>query len=210
MKPEATIIYYTANAEDEKLENHVRETILRNNKGKYPIISVSRKPIDFGKNICVGEIPICDVSAFKQLLAGLLAAETKFCIAAESDVLYPPEYFNFIPPTDRDAYRYNNLWMFTSYISKGNQNKFWKKEFSEGAQMVGREYWIERIQVGIERGDGRHIFPTRDQFNWNSINPVITIKTGMGLRPRSGHTPESSYVIPFWGSTDYLRKKIWG
>jgi len=206
---DTTIIYYTANTEDPVLESKVRSIILKN-KGDLPIISVSRKPIDFGENICVGETVVCDISAFKQLLIGLKSATTKFCIAAEADVLYPPEYFNFTPPTDQDAYRYNNVWLFSSWVSRGNQNKFWKKDFSEGAQTAGREYWIERLQIGIKMNHGKFTFPTKDHFFWNSDNPVVTIKTGMGLRSLTGHLKISMDKLPMWGSTNELRSEIWG
>ena len=60
-----TIIYYTANREKESFENKVRENILKV-KGDLPVISVSQKPIDFGKNICVGDIGQNYLNAFRQ------------------------------------------------------------------------------------------------------------------------------------------------
>jgi len=207
--PEATIIYYTANVEDEYVESFVKNAILKHNKGKYPIISVSRKPIDFGENICVGETEVSYMSAFKQLLIGLRAANTKFCIAAESDVLYPPEYFDFIPPVDDQAYRGTNIWVFHSWIGKGNRNLFWKKAFTEGAQIIGREFWIDKLKWSIDNG-GKVAFKSRDDFSFKNKNPIVTIKTGHGMKKWTKYSDISSYQIPFWGSTDFLRKKIWG
>ncbi len=118
------------------------------------IISVSRKPLytkqedcfgsqsitpdgfiwqygPFGLNICIGEQPICYTNCYRQLLIGLKAAKTKFCLACESDVLYPPEYFKFIPPVEDKVYRYTNL-----YIYWKNKGKFWRKGFQKDAKYV--------------------------------------------------------------------------
>ena len=48
-----TVLYYTSNREGENFEIKVREIILEN-KGDLPLISVSQKPIDFGKNRAKG------------------------------------------------------------------------------------------------------------------------------------------------------------
>ena len=92
-----TIIYYSANTElfEDKIIAH-----LKKQAGDIPIISVSRKPLDLGKNICIGEQPICYSNLWKQILLGLKEAKTEFCLSAESDCLYPPEYFTFIPPVN--------------------------------------------------------------------------------------------------------------
>ena len=51
-KSKVAIIYYTSSREDPKFEKMVQDNIL--SVTDLPIISVSQKPIDFGKNICVG------------------------------------------------------------------------------------------------------------------------------------------------------------
>ena len=55
MRDDLTMIYYTANTEDPALENNVRNFLVKQANG-IPIVSVSQKPIDFGTNICVGEV----------------------------------------------------------------------------------------------------------------------------------------------------------
>ena len=205
-----TVIYYTANTEDEAFENKVRENILKV-IGDLPLISVSRKPIDFGKNICIGEQPVCDSNAWKQLLIGLKEAKTKFCIAAEADCFYPPEYFSFIPPDEDHAYRYGNVWI----KFKKNKNRFYRKAYSEGAQMCGRKYWIRRLEKVIAGREGweplpkdHHaiVFKTKDKYSWTSENPVISCKTGNGLRGNTGtiknYKSESS--LPYWGKASEI------
>jgi hypothetical protein len=48
-KEMVTILYYTSNREDESFEKKIQENILK--QTDLPIISVSQKPINFGKNI---------------------------------------------------------------------------------------------------------------------------------------------------------------
>lgn len=210
-----TIIYYTANQEDEKFEKKIIEKLIENS-GSLPIISVSRKPIDLGKNICIGEQPRCDSTALKQLLIGLKEAKTDFAIVAESDCLYPPEYFQFIPPTKDNVYRYKNVFIMHGWVGPLYKGKFWQKRFSEGAQMCGREYWIKRLEValvnqkGWEKTEVPLVFTTKDQYFWSSKNPMVSIKTINGLRKYTGviggQKPKD--ILSYWGGVDDLRKEM--
>lgn len=67
---DATVLYYTSNREGENFEGRVREIILKN-KGNLPLISVSQKPIDFGKNIVVGDHGASGFNMFRQPIYGL-------------------------------------------------------------------------------------------------------------------------------------------
>ena len=59
-----SVIYYTHNICDEKIFSAVQKTIL---KSGLPIVSVSLKPIDFGKNIVLDLEPGI-VTMTKQIL----------------------------------------------------------------------------------------------------------------------------------------------
>ena len=91
-----TVIYYTSNKEKELFESRIRESIL-DMIGDIPLISVSQKPIDFGKNICVGDVGVCGHNLFRQFQIGAKAAKTKYVCNVEADALYPKEYFEFTP-----------------------------------------------------------------------------------------------------------------
>ncbi len=107
---ETTIVYYTDNFLDEKLMALCQKNILESADGK-PIISVSQKPIDFGENVCVGDIGRSHLSIFKQVLAGVERVKTKYLALVEHDCLYNKEHFNWIPPED-DKFYYNvNHWL---------------------------------------------------------------------------------------------------
>lgn len=210
MKDLVTIIYYTANTE--LFENKIIED-LKIKAGDIPIISVSRKPIDLGKNICIGEQPICYSNLWKQILIGLKEAKTEFCISAESDCLYPLEYFTFIPPVNNAVYRYKHIWIFWE-----NRNKFWRKPRMEGAQICGRKYWIERLEYMLDNHKGwqpienpnqlvRKIFETEGGM-WCG-NPVITFKTKNGISGKTSLVRNIPPVtdLPYWGDADFIRKK---
>jgi hypothetical protein len=105
-----TILYYTDNTLEEPLAKKCREMLVKS-AGDLPIVSVSQKPINLGKNIYVGEIGRSWVSLYKQLLAGLAEVKTKYVVMAEHDVLYTPEHLNWTPPSD-DVFWYNhNCWL---------------------------------------------------------------------------------------------------
>jgi hypothetical protein len=213
MDEATTIIYYTANTENVLFEEKVKQTIIKNSNG-LPIISVSRKPTDFGNNICVGEIPVCYANGIRQLLLGLKLCKTKYAIAAESDCLYPPEYFSHVPLYDNRMYRYRNVKVIYQWESKKFKGKFWEKAFTEGAQMAGVEYWINSIENQVDGGDWkntknppiifeRHLIP---RYSWNSVNPVITIKTKSNISKYTTKTGISFDTVPYWGSEKEIQE----
>jgi hypothetical protein len=98
-----TIIYYTGNLLDGPFANAVREH-LKYSANRYdgwdaiPIISVSQKPLNFGHNICMGDIGRSWSSLFRQIIAGAKKADTKYIALCEDDVFYPAGHFELRPP----------------------------------------------------------------------------------------------------------------
>src|SRR3972149_11342769 len=105
IKPEITVIYYTANVINEHFANNIRAQLL-SAIGGLPLISLSKKPLDFGINICEGETERSIINAYKAVLAGALRAKTKYIALAEDDTLYSAEHFNTYFPAD-DTFAYN-------------------------------------------------------------------------------------------------------
>lgn len=203
----ASIIYYSASVEDSRFEQKVMDNI-KKQAGDIPIISVTRKPVDLGKNIVVGDTPICYSNSFKQLLIGLKEATTEFCIAAESDCLYPPEYFQFTPPYKDKVYRYTNL-----YVHFDGRDKFWKKKWVEAAQMCGREHWIKCIEKILVNPNSwepepfKFVFEEKNEYSWSGENPVCTFKTRLGIGFKTGFVQGSVDWIPLWGSALDVKNK---
>ena len=195
-----SIIYYTSNREDPKFEQKIIDNIKE--QTNLPVISVSQKPLDFGTNICVGDIGLSYFNEWKQLLIGLKEAKTEFCIAAESDCLYPPEYFTFIPPEKDKVYQYDNVWIYWT-----GKPAFYRKYQCEGAQICGREYWIERLEDALKYSSRpqkiiKKIFT--ESGSWTG-NLVITFKTGNGVSDKSCYISGSkTKSIPYWDVKKYL------
>lgn len=214
----ATIIYYTSNREDPGFERKVQENLLKN-CGGLPIISVSQKPIDLGKNICVGDVGVSGFNMFRQVQIACMEAKTKFVISAEADCLYPPDYFRFIPPREDACYRNSNL-----YVMPDKRDFFfYKKEGATHAQIVGREFYLKvlnKLFKGApkwspeEKNFPKERWKKADVFDkiayWKSKNPVFQIKTHKGMRyyTHSDRTPIPS--LPYWGNGREMRKKyLW-
>jgi hypothetical protein len=214
MKDLFTIVYYTSNRESEAFENKIREKLIENCSG-VPIISVSQKPINLGKNICVGDVGISNQNVFRQLQIGAKAATTPFIISAEADCLYPPDYFQYEPPEVNECWRNTNVWILG--IGGGGYNR---KRYSEFSQICGREYLIESIDYylggkgtwnpALEHGSqARSLFGKRRWKFFELKNPAISIKTynGMHLKTRT-MSKTGVPVLPFWGPADELRKEL--
>jgi hypothetical protein len=76
-----------------------------------PIVSVSQKPLDFGTNICVGDLPRVAVSIDTQMLRGLEAIDTPYVAVAEHDCIYSSEHFEWRPPDLEHFWYNNNVWL---------------------------------------------------------------------------------------------------
>lgn len=202
-----TIIYYTSNREDPEFEKRVQENLLKV-CGNLPIISVSQKPIDLGKNICVGNVGTSGFNMFRQVQIACEAATTLFVISAEADCLYPPDYFKFIPPREDVAYRNSNL-----YVMPDQRDYFfYKKEGATHAQIVGRKFYLKLLKKLFrgapkwntkERNFPKERHHKEDIFDeivyWKTENPVFQIKTHHGMRYYTNSDRTPILTLPYWG-----------
>lgn len=202
MDPRSTIVYYTSNREEDRFEQVIQEQILRAASG-LPIISVSQQPLDFGRNLCVGEVGISNQNAHRQFQIGCQAATTEFVHAAESDTLYPPDYFQFIPEEAQSAYR------TPVYLFRWGGDRFYRKKSSESATVIGREYAIRAIDKSLRRRGvwresletGREVPYTFRHGHWKPFVldvPIISIKTKNQMHAWHGHD-EIVDELPYWG-----------
>jgi len=207
IRADLTVIYYTSNKERPDFEERVKENLLKV-CGNLPIISVSQKPIDLGKNICIGDVGVSGFNMFRQVQIACEAATTPYVISAEADCLYPPDYFEFIPPRLDMPYRDSNLYV----MPDARDYFFYKKEGATHAQIVGREFYLKTLAELFEGAPKwspeEKNFPKErchkaDVFDkiayWKSANPVFQIKTHKGMRyyTHSDRTPIS--LLPYWG-----------
>ena len=212
---ETTVIYYTSNREDEEFEKKIRNRLWEA-KGNLPLISVSQKPIDFGLNVCVGDRGVSEQNILKQMLMGCELAKTPFVIFAEADTLYPKEYFNYLPneKSGWQAYkkREKRYWFEPVYIlypySSSLHNSFYLKGRSDCAHMAGREYVISLLKEAISKGRMMKYRGKDRPIKVILNNPIINIKTGHGMRPKTQTFPIPVLSLPYWGNARDLREEL--
>ena len=103
-----SIVYYTCNTHKPEIDEACRRQLL---KANVPIVSVS-----LNKKLYFGEIAITvqgnksPLMMHKQILKGLSYIPDGDVFLCESDVLYHPSHFDFMPSFD-DAFYFNtNVW----------------------------------------------------------------------------------------------------
>lgn len=216
-----TIIYYSSNHEKPEFEERIKDNILKV-AGNLPIISVTQKPINFGKNIVVGGVGVSGFNMFRQVQIALMEAKTKFVVSAEADCLYPPDYFQFIPERDDLCYRNKNL-----YVMPQHRAYFWRKE--EGAthaQIVGREFYLKTLDRLFEgapqwsaeernfpkertRHKQEDVFTRYEIEFYETKNPVVQIKTSQSMRHYTHSDRIARQELPYWGTGTDFRKKYY-
>jgi len=205
MRDDLTVVYITSNREDERFENRIIES-LKEAIGGLPVVSVSQKPMDFGENICIGDIGAKPENVLRQLIIGAKAAKTRFVTVGESDFLYPKEFFEFVPPRDDTFYYPDEV-----YLLWAHRTRFFRKNIREILSVTNREHFIsvlERVQSSKFLNITHKISKYTKQDTFKTDIPLVTFKTRKGMHWRSpysshGHKTE----LPFWGkASDVIRK----
>jgi len=106
MTPNKGILFYTDNMLKDSIAQECRKYI---SASGLPITSVSLKPMDFGKNICL-PLERGKLTMFKQILAGLESMTEDIIFFCEHDVLYHKSHFDFTPERDDTFYYNENNW----------------------------------------------------------------------------------------------------
>lgn len=219
---DATIIYCSSNREDPAFEERIQKNILKN-RGNLPIVAVTQKSQKyFGGvkpenyiNFCVGDtIGASGFNFFRQVQVGLKEIKTAFVISAESDCMYPPDYFTYRPPYKDKCYRNRNL-----YVMPDQRSYFFlKEEGATHAQIVGTKFYLDTLNelfMGAptwsaeEKNFPKERYGKEDVFreihHYKTENPVFQVKTHRGLRyyTHSDRTPIPE--IKYWGEGRKMR-----
>lgn len=141
MDKDLTIIYLSASEIDEQFAKFQRETLLEASHG-YPIISMTRKPLDFGLNVLDdGERSLSNI--YRQMLRAAKLATTPYVATAEDDTLYGPDHYTFFRPNlDEFAYNQNRFALFTW----GEPIYSWRARISNATLIAPRELLIEALE----------------------------------------------------------------
>jgi len=138
-------VYYTDNQLEDFIEVAVQRQLDTARKG-IELISVSLKPMYFGKNFCVdGERGY--LTMFQQILLGLEQSSADIVFLTEHDILYHPSHFDFIPPRD-DIYYYNeNTWKVDAYDGRA---VFYYTKQTSGC-CAYRKLLVQHYRARVER-----------------------------------------------------------
>ena len=224
MLDNVTVIHYTANNKPTEFSQRVRDWNMSAIGNNLPIISISQKPIDFGENICVGDVGVSLHNAWRQIQIGASKATTKFICLVEDDRLYPSTYFRFIP--DRHDTFYIPIPIYVLW-SKSHNNGWWaiSRHFPEGAGFASRDFVIASIETCLsnygmwctpediaKNPKRRSPFPFRYLNNecFTISEPIIQFRldTDMHKKARFDKRTVRTGGIPYWGSGRKLIDKF--
>jgi hypothetical protein len=146
MPKDLTVIYLTASEIKESFANYQRR-ILKEAIGDFPLISVSRKPLDFGYNLLDdGKRGVSNI--YWQMLRAAKLATTEYVATAEDDCLYHSNHFTFFrPQADEFAYDQNRFALFTW----GESIYSWRNRKSNCSLIAPRQLLIEALEERFAR-----------------------------------------------------------
>jgi len=217
-----TIIYLTANSLPEHFTNYQREIFLRASEG-HEIISVSREPLDLGKNI-LDDGERSHLNMYKQLLRACRLATTDYIATGEDDVLYSKEHYSFYrPPMDVIAYDMARWSLYTW----GEPIFSIKQRVSNCTLIAPRLEYIDALEEKLSKLHSKNLHYVSEvgryerqlgikprQVNtqiWAEV-PSIHVNHIDGTDPLSNRTRKrpgqlKAYNIPFWGEAKDIVKE---
>jgi hypothetical protein len=223
-----TILYYTANKISDHFSESVKSHLIESSRGEIPIISISHKPIDFGKNICVGDIGASSYNVYKQILIGAKEAKTRYVVCCEDDCLYNYEHFNYRPR--RGTFTYNKNRWFVEYYDKRHIFR-WRNRSGMFACIVETYKMIEALETRFKKFPDP-LFKREDLRGWGepgryekvlglprlkieyfkTNDPILTFNHKPSLGGIRRVNPDDIIVeeLPQWGKAYELWEKIHG
>jgi len=203
---DTTVIYYTSNREREGFESKVQQE-LGKAIGGLPLISVSQKPIKFGKNICVGDIGATPENVLIQIREGARAADTTFVSTAEADCLYHKSYYDFKPKKENVIYRsdcFYVLWLeYPKYFH-------YKKRMEIGG-ITGRKYLIRIINNLLSKPFthlSHEVNKVANSEEFTPKIPMISLKTRRGMHYKTPYIQKKNMLeLPYWGTAYEVAKE---
>ncbi len=230
MKIDLTIIFLTSNKVPEKWAAYHKEVLLKA-AGRYPIITVSKKPTDIGMNIL--DEPHANGFYWQMLRAAKLAA-TPYVAVAEDDTLYHANHFGtYRPPLDTFAYNQCRWSLFTW----GTPPTYSWRIKKVGAAFLGpRELTIEALEerfakypegipdrycgeLGANNSEKCLRISARKSVDFYSCDPIVQVNhdhfsaientlEAIARRHKKKMGPIRAYDIPIWGKAEDLVKKF--
>lgn len=135
-----TVLFLTVNRTPKKWAEY-HKSVLLNAIGDTPIITISRKPLDWGINLIQKEKPSV-LNIYKQLLRGARAAKTPYIAVAEDDCLYPRDHFEYRPKKDVFAYNHHRWGLLTW----GEPVFYHRPRISNSTLIASRELVVKALE----------------------------------------------------------------
>jgi hypothetical protein len=184
--------------------------ILQREAGDIPIVSVSQRPIDLGRNVCVGEIGRSWMSLYKQILAGLDAIDTESVVIAEHDCLYTHEHLSY-QPAKPEAFHYNhNHWLVEwhgNHPEIDGMYSYWPKRTAL-SQLIctvsllrqSTEEVMRLLDMGLKVDKGLHWYGEPGQTSEQFRRAFVEASSG---RPTQLQAYLKDYITKY--QTEYFR-----
>lgn len=220
-----TIVFYSANRLPDAVADNFRRHLVEM-AGKTPIISVTQKPVELGRNICVGDIGQSYYNLFKQMLLGVREVKTPYVALAEDDTLYVPNHFEQRPSDDKTVAYNRNMWFLDT-------KTFWTKKHTGNFGLIAStENLLGLLEQRFERFPEEMLpryyqkwfwmeFGQDDRLGFKNANtevfetgiPLITFAyygATYGKPKRRLRTSSEVSELPHWGDAQKLRQKLEG
>jgi hypothetical protein len=221
-----TCLYYTSNVLPEECAENVRRHLLQQVEGEIPIVSVSKKPLDFGTNICVGSLEHSYYSCYRQILIGAKTIKTKYTACCEDDTLYSMEHFSNRPAKDTFSYNKNmwyaekdcfwhkhNVGMCTCIVETETLIKTLEARFVKYPSPIHRGERKERYFQEPGRNDKKFDIPNAKTEYFRTEIPILTFNyfKALGGKARwEAHQPVTTTDLEPWGNCKTLKVRFWG
>ena len=215
-----TIIYLTANRLPARWVEFHRKHLLAA-VGDYPLITVSREPMDLGEINLIQTTPWGSWNAFCEWNRAAKLAQTEFVAIAEDDTLYHPRHFSdFRPPLSAAAYDMSR-WTVEAW----NPDPFFSLLRRRGgfSMICPRELLITALdereakhpqgflvpgEIGRGSVERRMGVTQRQSIEWWCHYPMINVMHRQGLsgahevghRRRQGEIKATE--VPYWGRAE--------
>jgi len=215
-----TILFLTVNLVPEVWAEYNKKVLLEA-IGDTPLITISKKPMDWGLNLIQDAEPSVN-NIYRQILRASKIAATPYIAIAEDDTLYPKEHFQF-RPSNMNTFAYDgHRWGLFTW---GKPTYYHKSRISNAAMIAPRELVISALEERFRKYPNTHIGELgkekgttinrhNSEFFWPRYG-MIFFSHRNGLDPTEKHKSKKmgaiqAYEIPFWGRADDLVKHWWG
>jgi hypothetical protein len=210
-----TVIFLTVNRVPEGWAKYHKEVLLKA-IGNSELITISKKPLNWGKNLIQEDEPSI-ANIYRQILRGAKLTNNLYIAIAEDDTLYHEDHFKFRPPDDTFAFDGHRWGMLTW----GKPFYYYKDRISNAAMIAPRELLISSLEERFDKYPENHIGELGKEKG-TSINRHKTVQywpdTGMiffshknSLDPTEQHKSKrpgsvQAFDIPYWGKSEELVK----